>query len=122
MRDTESGAEFAHIWSALPKIFFSRTLRGVEGYAWLAGAPQADERGLVDELRLLGYRSWSTTGPRHRASVRASALRPDQRSRSAVSALANSQKRAATAGSEASALRPIRVGRPRRFRMASGPV
>jgi dihydrofolate reductase len=77
MRDTESGAAFAQIWSAIPKIVFSRTLHSVEGNARLARASVADEvmaalaatdldvgiggaalaataidLGLVDELRL----------------------------------------------------------------------
>ena len=43
MRDTELGAEFADIWSALPKIVFSRTLHSVEGNARLAQASVAQE-------------------------------------------------------------------------------
>ena len=78
MRATESGAAFADVWVALPKVVFSRTLDSVEGNARLATAPlaeeidaalastekdvsiggaalaaQAIELGLVDELRVL---------------------------------------------------------------------
>jgi dihydrofolate reductase len=77
MRETELGAEFADVWSALPKVVFSRTLDSVEGNARLAdtsvaeevaaalGATDKDveiggatlaaaaiELGLVDELRI----------------------------------------------------------------------
>jgi len=77
LRNTELGAEFADVWSALPKIVFSRTLDSVQGNARLAGAPVAEEAasafretdkdveiggaglasaaialGLVDELRI----------------------------------------------------------------------
>src|SRR3954464_6026380 len=80
MRDTESGAEFADIWCALPKVVFSRTLDSVQGNARLAEASVAEEVaaardatdkdvaiggaglaaeavefGLVDELRLFRY-------------------------------------------------------------------
>ena len=80
MRDTELGAEFADVWSALPKIVFSRTLDRVEGNARLARAPlgeevaavldgtdkdveiggatlagQAIELGLVDELHMFRF-------------------------------------------------------------------
>lgn len=43
MRDTELGAEFADVWSALPKVVFSRTLDRVEGNARLARESVADE-------------------------------------------------------------------------------
>jgi len=43
MRDTADGAEFADIWSALPKVVFSRTLARVEGNARLASAALPDE-------------------------------------------------------------------------------
>ncbi len=77
MRSTTLQAEFADVWSALPKVVFSRTLRAVEGNARLAELPvaeqvestlastdqdveiggaglagQAIELGLVDELRI----------------------------------------------------------------------
>jgi dihydrofolate reductase len=76
LRDNESGAAFADVWSALPKVVFSRTLDRVEGNARLAQAvaegvaaaleatdkdveiggaglaAQAIELGLVDELRM----------------------------------------------------------------------
>lgn len=77
LRDTDLGAEFADVWSALPKVVFSRTLAGVEGNARLADASvneevatalgatgkdveiggaglaaAAIELGLVDELRI----------------------------------------------------------------------
>ena len=43
LRDTELGAEFADVWTALPKVVFSRTLDAVEGNARLADASVADE-------------------------------------------------------------------------------
>jgi dihydrofolate reductase len=77
MRDDELRAEFADVWSALPKVVFSRTLDSVQGNARLAAGPlaeevaaaldatdkdvsiggaglaaQAFELGLVDELRI----------------------------------------------------------------------
>lgn len=77
LRATEAGAEFADIWSGIPKIVFSRTLDSVEGNARLAEsslaeeiagaldatgrnveiggaglAAQAIELGLVDELQI----------------------------------------------------------------------
>jgi dihydrofolate reductase len=80
LRDTESRAEFADVWCALPKVVFSRTLDRVHGNARLAEAPvaeeiataldatdkdvsiggaglaaQAFELGLVDELRMFRY-------------------------------------------------------------------
>ena len=80
MRDTELGAAFADIWSATPKVVFSRTLDSVQGNARLATASVAEEvaralaatdkdvsiggaglagaaieLGLVDELRILRH-------------------------------------------------------------------
>src|SRR4051812_272791 len=80
MRDTESEAEFADVWNAIPKVVFSRTLDSVQGNARLAEAPlaeevaaalaatdkdvqiggaglaaQAVELGLVDELRMFRH-------------------------------------------------------------------
>lgn len=80
MRSTELQAEFADVWSALPKTVFSRTLSTVEGNARLADGPLADgiatvlgstdkdveiggatlagaaiELGLVDEFRIFRY-------------------------------------------------------------------
>jgi dihydrofolate reductase len=77
MRDDELRAAFADVWSALPKVVFSRTLDRVEGNARLAEASVAEEAaaaldatdkdvaiggaglaaaaielGLVDELRI----------------------------------------------------------------------
>ncbi|WP_231961430.1 dihydrofolate reductase family protein [Pedococcus dokdonensis] len=77
VRETDDGAEFADIWTALPKVVFSRTLDAVQGNARLARgsvaaevtraleatdravsiggaelAGQAIELGLVDELRV----------------------------------------------------------------------
>jgi dihydrofolate reductase len=77
LRDTESRAAFADVWSALPKVVFSRTLDSVRGNARLAElsvaeevaaalaatdkdvsiggaglAAAAIELGLVDELRM----------------------------------------------------------------------
>jgi dihydrofolate reductase len=79
MRDGELYAEFADVWSALPKVVFSRTLDSVQGNARLAEASVAEEAaaldapdkdveiggaglaataielGLVDELRMFRY-------------------------------------------------------------------
>lgn len=80
IRDTESGSAFADVWSALPKVVFSRTLTSVRGNARLARASVADEvamaldgtdrdvsiggaglaaaaieLGLVDELRIVRH-------------------------------------------------------------------
>ncbi len=80
MRDTESGAAFADVWGAIPKVVFSRTLGSVQGNARLAEASVAEEiaaaldatdkdveiggaglaaeaieLGLVDELRMFRY-------------------------------------------------------------------
>ena len=77
LRGTPDEAEFADVWTALPKVVFSRTLDSVQGNARLAKGPlaeevasvlaatdrdveiggatlaaQAFELGLVDELRL----------------------------------------------------------------------
>jgi dihydrofolate reductase len=77
MRGTDLGAEFADVWSALPKVVFSHTLDSVQGNARLAGSSVAEEAaaalaatdgdveiggptlaaaairlGLVDELRI----------------------------------------------------------------------
>jgi dihydrofolate reductase len=77
LRDTDLGAEFADVWSALPKVVFSRTLDSVQGNARLADSSVAEgvatalggtdkdveiggaglasaaiELGLVDELRI----------------------------------------------------------------------
>ena len=43
LRDTELGAEFADVWSALPKVVFSRTLDSVQGNARLAGPSLSEE-------------------------------------------------------------------------------
>lgn len=80
MRETDLEATFADVWSALPKVVFSRTLDSVEGNARLAEAPlteeivaahkatekdveiggatlaaQAFEHGLIDELRMFRH-------------------------------------------------------------------
>jgi dihydrofolate reductase len=80
LRDNEDTDAFADVWSALPKVVFSRTLDGVQGNARLAEAPLAEEvaaaldatdkdveiggaglaaaaieLGLVDELRMFRY-------------------------------------------------------------------
>ena len=80
MRDGELSAAFADLWSAVPKVVFSRTLDTVQGNARLARAAVADEvalalastdksvgiggaglaaaaidLGLVDELRMFRY-------------------------------------------------------------------
>jgi len=79
MRSTPLWAEFADVWSALPKVVFSRTLDRVEGSSRLAGsslaeeiaaaqatgrdveiggatlAGQAFELGLIDELRIFRH-------------------------------------------------------------------
>ena len=79
-RDDEAGAAFADVWSAIPKVVFSRTINSVQGNARLAEASlaeeataaldatdqdvsiggaglaaQAIELGLVDELRMFRY-------------------------------------------------------------------
>ena len=43
LRDNEDTDAFADVWSALPKVVFSRTLGRVEGNARLAEAPLAEE-------------------------------------------------------------------------------
>ncbi|MGS0684973.1 dihydrofolate reductase family protein [Nakamurella sp. GG22] len=43
MRDDEDGAAFADIWSAIPKVVFSRTLDSVQGNARLAEGSIAEE-------------------------------------------------------------------------------
>jgi dihydrofolate reductase len=43
LRDTELGAEFADVWSALPKVVFSRILDSVQGNARLADSSVAEE-------------------------------------------------------------------------------
>ena len=80
LRDNEDGAAFADVWSALPKVVFSRSLDNVQGNARLAQASVAEEvaaaldatdkdvsiggaglaaeaieLGLVDELRMFRY-------------------------------------------------------------------
>ena len=80
LRDNETGAAFADIWSALPKVVFSHTLDSVQGNARLAEASLAEEAaaaldatdkpvfiggaglaaaaielGLVNELRMFRY-------------------------------------------------------------------
>ena len=80
LRDNEDTDAFADVWSALPKVVFSRTLDSVQGNARLAEAPLAEEvaaaldatdkdveiggaglaaaaieLGLVDELRMFRY-------------------------------------------------------------------
>ncbi|HLW95966.1 MAG TPA: dihydrofolate reductase family protein [Solirubrobacteraceae bacterium] len=80
LRNGEPGAEFADVWSAIPKVIFSRTLERVEGNARLAETSLAEEAaaalratdkdvaiggaglaaaaielGLIDELRILRH-------------------------------------------------------------------
>jgi dihydrofolate reductase len=80
LRDNEASTAFADVWTALPKVVFSRTLTGVQGNARLASgsveeevattlaatdkdveiggaglAATAIELGLVDEYRLFRY-------------------------------------------------------------------
>ena len=43
LRENESGAEFADVWCAIPKVVFSRTLDGVQGNARLAEGSLAEE-------------------------------------------------------------------------------
>ena len=50
LRDSDLHSGFADVWSALPKVVFSRTLNSVQGNARLAAT--AIELGLVDEVRL----------------------------------------------------------------------
>ena len=42
MRDTESGAAFADVWCALPKVVFSHTFDAVQGNARLAQGSVAE--------------------------------------------------------------------------------
>lgn len=90
MRSDELGAAFADVWSALPKVVFSRTLDGVRGNARLAKRPlseeaaavadsterdiaiggatlagEAIELGLVDDFRLFRYPIVVGGGTRH---------------------------------------------------------
>lgn len=80
IRDSEATTEFADLWSAIPKVVFSRTLDRVEGNARLADgslaeeaarmaggtdkdveiggavlASSAIEQGLIDEFRMFRY-------------------------------------------------------------------
>jgi dihydrofolate reductase len=80
LRDNEARSAFADVWSAIPKVVFSRTLDSVQGNARLAEASLAEEiaaaldatdkdvsiggaglaaaaveLGLVDELRMFRY-------------------------------------------------------------------
>ena len=80
MRDSETGAAYADVWCAIPKVVFSRTLDSVQGNARLAEASVAEEAaaaldatdkdvsiggaglaaaaielGLVDELRMFRH-------------------------------------------------------------------
>lgn len=80
LRDNEDTSAFADVWSAIPKVVFSRTLDGVQGNARLAEGSLAEEAaaaldatdkdlaiggaglaaaafelGLVDELRMFRY-------------------------------------------------------------------
>jgi len=43
LRENESGAEFADVWCAIPKVVFSRTLDSVQGNARLAEGSLAEE-------------------------------------------------------------------------------
>ena len=43
LRDSQLGAEFADVWSALPKVVFSRTLNHVQGNARLAESSVSEE-------------------------------------------------------------------------------
>ncbi|MBS2549571.1 dihydrofolate reductase [Catenulispora sp. NL8] len=47
LRDGELSTEFADLWTALPKVVFSRTLDRVQGNARLARGPLADEIAAV---------------------------------------------------------------------------
>lgn len=47
LRDTPDHAAFADVWTALPKVVFSRTLRSVGGNARLASGSVADEVAAV---------------------------------------------------------------------------
>jgi dihydrofolate reductase len=80
LRDNEARSAFADVWTAIPKVVFSRTLDGVQGNARLAEGSVAEEvsaaldatekdisiggaglaaaaieLGLVDELRMFRY-------------------------------------------------------------------
>jgi dihydrofolate reductase len=49
MREEESDAVFADVWSAIPKVVFSRTLERVEGNARLAEGSLAEEAAAARE-------------------------------------------------------------------------
>lgn len=97
MRGTELTAEFADVWSALPKVVFSRTLDRVRGNARLANLSLADEvaaalsgtdkqvqiggadlaaeaigLGLVSDLRVFRFPIVVGGGTRHLPPVQAS--------------------------------------------------
>ena len=58
MRQTDAMREFAELWSAIPKVVFSRTLDRVEGNARLAEGSLADEAARMaadaDEIEVGG--------------------------------------------------------------------
>ena len=49
LRDNQPGAAFAGVWSAIPKVVFSRTLDSVQGHARLAEASLAEEAAAAQD-------------------------------------------------------------------------
>ncbi len=68
LRENELGAAFADVWSAIPKVVFSRTLDSVQGNARLAEAPLPEEIAAAldatDKAVEIGGAGW----PRRRSS------------------------------------------------------
>ncbi len=54
MRSSEAYIRFADLWSALPKVVFSRTLSAVEGHARLATGSLAEELATLDGTISIG--------------------------------------------------------------------
>ena len=85
LRESESGAAFADVWSALPKVVFSHTLDSVQGNARLAEAPVAEEIAAVldatDKDVEIGGAGLAAAGDRARPRRRAAPVPPPGRRR-----------------------------------------
>ena len=68
LRDNEDTDAFADVWSALPKVVFSRTLDRVQGNARLAEAPLAEEVAAALDATDKTSRSAAPASPRQRSS------------------------------------------------------
>jgi len=79
MRNDELRTEFADVWTALPKVVFSRTLDSVQGNARLAKASVAEEAAAVLDATDKGDESDDTARPSHQRLDEASPKR-EQRS------------------------------------------